>query len=306
MSVCPIIHSNTFTRRAFLAFAGLLVLPLSNRTLAGQVVDAAGLKVIANGPKRIVSIGSASTEILVELGFADRIVAIDTTSRGVIADGHAPDIGYMRALAAEGILAQTPDLIVATMDSGPKEVIETLRASGVPLLLLPVTPTIDSIIAKINMLGSLLDVQARADALSAQVKQQAADLSQMTASASSKPKALFMLSMSNNRMTVGGKGTAADAVLALAGATNIAGEIEGYKPFSPEIVVTNPPDVIVIMTNQGHDAMAAKVLENEALAATPAAKNKALFPVDGAALLSFGTRTLHTVSALAKTIHGGV
>ena len=305
MSGRPIIGSSTFTRRTFLAFAGLAVLPLSNPVLAGEVVDAAGLKVTANGPKRIVSIGSASTEILVELGFSERIVAVDTTSEGVIADGHAPDIGYMRALAAEGILAQTPDLIVATMDSGPKEVIETLRASGVPLLQLPVTPTIDSIITKINMLGSLLDVQAKADALSAQVRQQAIDLSQMAANASNKPKALFMLSMSNNRMTVGGKGTAADAVLELAGATNIAGDIEGYKPFSPEIVVTNPPDVIVIMTNQGHDAMAAKVLENEALAATPAAKSKALFLVDGAALLSFGTRTLHAASALAKTIHGG-
>ena len=306
MSGRPIIGSSTFTRRALLAFAGLAVLPLSNPALAGEVVDAAGLKVTANGPKRIVSIGSASTEILVELGFSERIVAVDTTSEGVIADGHAPDIGYMRALAAEGILAQTPDLIVATMDSGPKEVIETLRASGVPLLQLPVTPTIDSIITKINILGSLLDVQAKADALSAQVRRQATDLSQMAANASNKPKALFMLSMSNNRMTVGGKGTAADAVLELAGATNIAGDIEGYKPFSPEIVVTNPPDVIVIMTNQGHDAMAAKVLENEALAATPAAKSKALIPVDGAALLSFGTRTLHAASALAKTIHGGV
>ena len=306
MSVRSTIQSQSFTRRALLAFAGLAVWPLSNPTLAGEVVDAAGLKVVANAPKRIVSIGSASTEILVELGFSDRIVAVDTTSEGVIADGHAPDIGYMRALAAEGILAQSPDLIIATMDSGPKEVIETLRASGVPLLQLPVTPTIDSIIAKINMLGSLLDVQAKADDLSGLVKNQAADLSQMAASTRKKPKALFMLSMSNNRMTVGGKGTAADAVLTLAGATNIAGDIEGYKPFSPEIVVTNPPDVIVIMTNQGHDAMAAKVLENEALAATPAAKNKALFPVDGAALLSFGTRTLHAASALAKTIHSGV
>jgi iron complex transport system substrate-binding protein len=306
MSGRSVIRSRAFTRRAFLAFAGLLVLPLSNAALAGEVVDAAGLKIAASAPKRIVSIGSASTEILVELGFSERIVAVDTTSQGVIADGHAPDIGYMRALAAEGILAQSPDLIVATMDSGPKEVIETLRASGVPLLQLPIEPTIDSIIAKISMLGSLLDVQAKADALVAQVRKQADELSQTANGASSKPKALFILSMANNRMTVGGKGTAANAVLELAGATNIANDVEGYKPFSPELVVANPPDVIVIMTNQGHGALAAKVMENEALAATPAAKNKALFPVDGAALLSFGTRTLHAASALAKTIHGGV
>ncbi len=306
MSVRSVLQSRAFTRRTLLAFTGLSVLPLGKTALAGDVVDAAGLKIAASAPKRIVSIGSAPTEILVELGFAERIVAIDTTSQGVIADGHAPDIGYMRALAAEGVLAQTPDLIIATMDSGPKEVIETLRASGVPLLQLPIEPTIDSIVAKINMLGSLLDVQAKADALAAQVRKQAEELSERASSASSKPKALFILSMANNRMTVGGKDTAANAVLELAGATNIASDVEGYKPFSPELVVANPPDVIVIMSNQGHDAQLAKILENEALAATPAAKNKSLFPVDGAALLSFGTRTLHAASALAKTIHGGV
>jgi iron complex transport system substrate-binding protein len=306
MSVTPNVRSGTLTRRTLLAFAGLSVLPHHNGAFAGVVVDSAGFKIAASAPKRIVSIGSASTEILVELGFAEQIVAIDTTSQGVIADGHAPDIGYMRALAAEGILAQTPDLIVATMDSGPKEVIETLRAAGVPLLQLPIEPTIDSIIAKINMLGSLLDVQAKSDALAAQVRKQAVELSQTADNANSRPKTLFILSMANNRMTVGGKGTAANAVLELAGATNIASDIEGYKPFSPELVVANPPDVIVIMTNQGHSALATNVLENEALAATPAAKNKAFYPVDGAALLSFGTRTLHAASALAKLIHGGV
>jgi iron complex transport system substrate-binding protein len=108
MSVRSTHRSRAFTRRTLLALAGFSFLPPVDQVLAGEVVDAAGLKIVASAPKRIVSIGSASTEILVELGFSDRIVAIDTTSQGVITDGHAPDIGYMRALAAEGIASATP------------------------------------------------------------------------------------------------------------------------------------------------------------------------------------------------------
>ena len=294
------------SRRQILAASGLGLLGFSTHGFAGQVTDAAGHVIVVSTTKRIVSIGSASTEILVELGFADNIVAIDSTSKGVLAEGKVPDIGYMRALAAEGILAQTPDLIVATMDSGPKEVIEALRASGVPLLQLPVEPTVNGIITKISMLGVVLDVKDKAGSLSTRIKQQADDLSKRVALVKSSPKALFILGMGGNRLTVGGAGTAANAVLEMAGAQNIAKDLEGYKPFSPELVVATPPDVVVMMVNGGHEAAVAKLYENAALAATPAAKNKAVFPVDGAALLSFGTRTLDQAVMLAEKLHGKV
>ena len=306
MSCVHSIPRSVISRRRILACSGFALLSAASSAFAGQVTDAAGHVTSASGAKRIVSIGSAATEILVELGFGDSIVAIDSTSKGVLPDGKAPDIGYMRALAAEGILAQTPDLIVATMDSGPKEVIEALRASGVPLLQLPIEPTVNGIITKVSMLGAVLDAKDKADALSARVKNQAEDLSTKVATAKSSPKALFILGMGGNRLTVGGAGTAANAVLDMAGAINIAKDLDGYKPFSPELVVANPPEVVVLMANEGHEAAVAKLYENAALAATPAAMNKAVFPVDGAALLSFGTRTLDQAVMLAEKLHGKV
>ncbi|MFT3670622.1 heme/hemin ABC transporter substrate-binding protein [Aestuariivirga sp.] len=291
-----------FSRRRLLACATVLMAP-NGMAAAGEIVDAAGHMAKSSHPKRIVSIGSAATEILVELGFADRIVAIDTTSRGVLPEGQAPDIGYMRALAAEGILAQTPDLIVATLDSGPKEVIDSLRASGIPLALLPVEPTVDGILSKINLLGTLLDVRTKADDLAKRVRAQAQDLTTRAATTSSKPKALFVLGTATDRFTVGGAGTAADSVLQMAGAYNIAHGISGYKQLSPEIVAADPPDVIVLMVTDPRQASPESILTNPALAATPASQNRSVILVDGAALLSFGTRTLVQAGKLADALH---
>lgn len=293
---------SSLSRRQFLA-SGVAFAALSCSAQAGKIVDAAGQVAKTSDPKRIVSIGSAATEILWELGFADRIVAVDTTSRGILPEGQVPDIGYMRALAAEGILAQAPDLIIATLDSGPKEVIGSLRASGIPLAQLPVEPTIDSIMSKIRLIGNLLDVQTAADSLAKRVGAQADALANRAVTASSRPKVLFVLGTAADRFTVGGAGTAADSVLKLAGADNIAHGISGYKPLSPEIVVAEPPDVIVLMVTDPRGAGPDTILANATLAATPAGRNNAVVLVDGAALLSFGTRTIVEAGKLADALH---
>jgi iron complex transport system substrate-binding protein len=305
-SSSSIITTNpVLNRRSMLRSASLVgcLLVACKPSLAGMIIDAAKQNVVAKAPQRIVSIGGAATEILIALGAGDRIVAIDSTAKGVPGAEQKPDVGYMRALAAEGILAQSPDLIIATLDSGPKEVIDVLRQSGVPLAQLTVEPSVAAILQKTDMLGELLELQEQANSLQQVIESNAAALEARVAKQVIRPKALFILGLANNRITVGGANTSADAVLQLAGAENIAATVDGFKPFSPELVVSNPPDVIVMMANSGHDASIGKVMENEALAATPAAKAKAIIPVDGSALLAFGPRTLVTAADLADKLH---
>ncbi|MCA0433258.1 MAG: ABC transporter substrate-binding protein [Proteobacteria bacterium] len=303
-------HDSTATfyvtrRMALAAVVGTLFGGIT-RASAGEVTDAAGQAVSAKAPRRIVTIGSAATEIVVALGAGDRVVGIDTTSKGIPGTENLPDIGYMRALAAEGILAQTPDLIIATMDSGPREVIEALRQSGIPLAQLPIAPTIESIREKIALIGTLLDLPDAADTLSKDIGNKAQELAARIAQVKHRPKALFILGMANGRITVGGHGTAADAVLALAGAENIARDVEGYKPFSPEMVVAEPPEAIILMSAGGHGADTSRIKSNDVLSATPAVKADAVFAVDGSALLSFGPRTLDAAAELAQRLHGSI
>jgi iron complex transport system substrate-binding protein len=46
------------------------------------------------------------------------------------------------------------------------------------------------------------------------------------------PRVLFILSLQNGRPMLGGRGTAADAMIRLAGGANAADAIEGYKPMT--------------------------------------------------------------------------
>jgi hypothetical protein len=114
-------------------------------SLAGTITDAGKISISVTAPKRIVTIGSAVTEIVFALGERSKVVAIDLTSIYVDGAEGLTNVGYMRALSTEGVLAQAPDLMCVSSDSGPPEVLDALRASGIPFALIPHVPTIEGI-----------------------------------------------------------------------------------------------------------------------------------------------------------------
>ena len=64
--------------------------------------------------QRVVSVGSALTEIVYALGAEKMLVGVDTTSLYPAAARSLPQVGYMRALSAEGVLSLKPTLVIAT------------------------------------------------------------------------------------------------------------------------------------------------------------------------------------------------
>ena len=88
----------------------------------------------ATAPQRIVCVGGAITEIVFALGAGAHVIAVDTTS---LYPGRAvaplPKVGYLRQLSVEGLLSTRPDLILADVDAGPKNVLDQLQSMGAPL-----------------------------------------------------------------------------------------------------------------------------------------------------------------------------
>ena len=98
------------------------------------VKDATGRPVAISDATRIVSVGGAVTEILYALGLEQRVIAVDTTSLyPPRALAEKPNVGYMRQLSPEGVLALGPSLVLAAEGSGPKETIAVLEAASIPL-----------------------------------------------------------------------------------------------------------------------------------------------------------------------------
>jgi iron complex transport system substrate-binding protein len=275
---------------------------------AGLVAASASAADLGNPEaKRIVSIGGTITEILYYLGAQDRIIARDSTSMFPQEAASKPDVGYMRALSAEGILGQKPDLILMEEGSGPPPVIEILKASEVPMVVIPTPPDANKIGRKIRDVGAAVGLADKAEALAAKteegLKALAIDIAKIS---EEKKKVLFVLSLSNGRVMAGGADTEAGAVIEMAGGINAAPTINGYKPLSDEAVIAAQPDVILAMTSTGgHAITPEKVFSLPSMQTTPAAANKALVNMDGLLLLGFGPRTPQAARALAVQIYPG-
>ena len=118
---------------------------------------------------RIVSVGSALTEIFYALGAENLLVGVDTTSLYPPQAKALPQVGYMRALSAEGVLSLKPSLIMATTGAGPASTLDQLKATGIEVVILPDRYDYDSVVKKIEAVGKATGKVAEANALIAQV-----------------------------------------------------------------------------------------------------------------------------------------
>ena len=258
----------------------------------------------AQAPQRIITLGGSVTEIAVALGAEVRLVARDTTSNFPDSILALPDVGYIRALSPEGVLAQDPDLVLAEGDAGPPEAVEVLKAAGVPFTLLPEATTPEGVTAKITAVAAALDLVPEGDRLAAQV---GADLAKARARAdavTAKKRVLFILSLQGGRIMAGGEGTEAEGIIALSGGVNAGAGFAGYKQMTDEAVIAAAPDVVLMMDREGDLAVAdADLWAHPALALTPAGQAKAVIRMDGMLLLGFGPRSPQAATALYDALY---
>ncbi|MDP1749226.1 MAG: ABC transporter substrate-binding protein [Reyranella sp.] len=273
-------------------------------TLGLGAAVAASLQVRAQTPPRIVSVGSALTEIVYALGAENLLVGVDTTSQFPAAAQALPQVGYMRALSAEGVLSLKPTLVIATTAAGPATTLDQLRATGVEVLVLSDHYDYDSVIAKIATVGRVTGKQAEADAMIAYGRADMAELAKRLAAASGKPRVLFLLSMGGGAPQAAGRDTAADGIIRLAGGTNAIESYAGYRPLTPEAVIASRAD-FVLVTRQTVQAMGGidAILNQPALRQTPAGRAGKLLQFDTLLLLGFGPRTPQAAQELAVALH---
>jgi len=278
----------------------LLALPAAGRNAAA---DDVGRNPPRYDSSRIVSIGGSVTEILYALGAEQKIVAVDTTSLyPPAALKEKPNVGYMRQLSPEGVLGLAPTLVLAIEGAGPKEAVDVLARANVAFVTVPDTFTADGIVDKINLVAGAVDAARRGECLAGVVRADAAALQTLRRQIRKPVNVAFLLSLANGRPMMSGRGTAADGIIAMAGARN-AFEFDGYKVVESEAIIAAKPDAVLVMERGQHALTAETVFAQPGLAMTPAAENKALISMDGAYLLGFGPRTARAARDLAARLY---
>lgn len=254
--------------------------------------------------ERVVSIDGSLTEIIYALNAQDALVAVDTTSRYPQAATELPDVGYMRQLSAEGILALSPTLVLASTDAGPDSVFEQLQQAGVKIVRVRNHYSVDGVLNKIQAVADALNKPDAGRALAGSIKQQAdAALASIPAGAAA-PAALFILGAGNRGLMAAGSKTQADAMLALLNARNVMA-YNGYKPVSAEAVLQAGPEVVLIAnTAAAADASQAQgAALNTQLAMTPAFRQQRIHTLDTSLVLGFGPRIGSALEQLVTLLY---
>lgn len=216
-------------------------------------------------PARIVSGWSTSTELLIELGVADKIVGQYNTTSGTPSPKHAAAVKKVPVLAEnaptrEALLAARPDLIWADgdylFDGQQLPTIADLNAQGIQVMILSGFCTGDATAAKVrdvttdlSALGTILGLRDRADQIQGDIEER---LNQIAERIKSKdPVPVAMISTFNGTIyTYDGVYT---DIARLAGATNIyAGTLPAGKYFAEvsreDITKKNPSTLIYLLS----------------------------------------------------------
>ena len=270
--------------------AGLLLAPLPPAKADADTTTGTGTSLTA-APKLICA-GGVITEIIYALGRADLIAGVDVTSKyPTAALKDKPNVGYVRALSSEGLLSLKPTQIIAIESAGPPDVLKAVEAAGVKVDLIRETATVDGIAEKIMDVAKLIGESEKGSKLADETRQKFTDVTALRAKVGTHKRALFILSFQNGRAMVGGRGTSADGILALAGLENVAKDIEGWKPIGDEAIVSAAPEILISMEHGPQNVTVDSILAVPSFAATPAAKTKSVLLFDGEYLLAFGPRT---------------
>lgn len=265
--------------RALLAALGGLIALLVSILIAPTPASAQTAQ--AQAPARLISTDAAVTEILFALGAGDQLVAMDVTSELPPGRPELPRLGYHRALAAEGILALDPNLVIGSEHMGPAHTVDALQRSGVTVVKLPTATSLQG-------LASNVDEIATALAINTDARPTLADLAPASKALGKQDKsgmrAAFLLNGEGGKLRLAGANTGGNAFLGLLGADNAAG-FANYRSVSAEALLELDPDLILVadVEQAGIESL---LSQHTVLGYARAARNNQVFAVDARTLVA--------------------
>lgn len=237
--------------------------------------------------RRIVSINGAVTEIIAALGHENELVGVDVTSTfPESVKNTAKDLGHVRSLSIENIVALKPTMILATEKDMSPELAEKIKNAGIESHIFPQEFSVEGSKKLISDVAGVLkhdDFKSITDKIDADLKK--------VQPIKKAPKVLFIYARGAGTLMVAGKNTPVEKAIAIAGGQNAITEFEDFKPLTPESLIKGNPDVILLFTS-GLESLGGVdgLMKIQGIAQTNAGKNKKVIAIDGALLSGFGPR----------------
>ena len=243
----------------FLCLIIIILSPSCGAAKGKEIIDRTGRSVVITGDiNRIVSTAPSNTEIIVDLGQAFRLVAIDKHSENIAGiPSNLPLLDFFYP-DAEVIINLKPDIIIASghnpTGSG-EDPFRLLREMGIPVVYISMSKSIQDIYDDITFIAELLQAGLEGEELITTMKEQIAQITkaaQQTASqytaGQEKPTVYFEISAAPLMMTFG-KDSFINDMISIIGARNIFENENWLVTPGAEAVISRNPDVIFTNVN---------------------------------------------------------
>jgi iron complex transport system substrate-binding protein len=264
-------------------------------TFPVTVTDASGTEVTVDAePERVVSLSPSAAQTMWEIGAREKVVGV--TQFAAYLDGADERVNVsgpgQTPVSTEKVVGADPDLVLAP-NVVSDETVRKLRESGLTVYKASFATSLEDVVEKTRTIGRLVGAcegaTERVTAMESEL-----DRIERAVEGEDRPRVLY-----TSFGFTAGEGTFIDELITTAGGRNVAAEsgITGYKEISPETVVQQDPEWIVLNEDQP------TVPETDAYNATTAVQEGNTVVLDRNYLSQPAPRIMQPLRKLARTFH---
>lgn len=196
--------------------------------------------------EKIISTAPSNTEVLVDLGLADKLVAVDKYSADVEGiNKDLPKIDF-RNPDAETIISLQPDIIIASGHNkvGDNDPFQLVKDAGITVVYIPSSYSIDGIYGDIEFIAQITKADKKSKEIIDNMKKEVESIKAIGDKITNKKKVYFEIG-SGSMLSSFGKETFLNEMIEIVGAENIFSNEKSWISPSAEAIISANPDVIL-------------------------------------------------------------
>ena len=258
-----------------------------------------------NLPKKvntIISTAPANTEILSELGLADKLVAIDKYSanvEGINAD--LPKIDFKNP-DAETLALLKPDIIIASghNKTGNEDPFAAVKEAGIEVVYIPSSSSIEGIYEDISFIAKVTGTEKKGKEMVDNMKKEINSIKEIGDTITNKKSVYFEIGSIPSLYSFGNS-TFLNEMIEVIGAKNILENETSWISPSEETIIKANPDVI--LTNEPTENNAEAIKIRDGWRDVTAVKENNIFVIDRDSSSRPSQNILKALKEMAKAVY---
>ena len=269
-----------------------------------KIIDREGNEVeLPEKADKIISLAPSITETLVNLGLADKLIAVDKYSKEI--EGVNPELQVFDIMApdTENIVLLEPDIIFGTgmSKSDGTDPFAPMVEMGTFVTVVPTSENVQGIIEDIEFIGKVTKTEDRAKEIIDNYNKELNEIIEKIKGANLETGIPVYFEAAGENWTFGGDVFLND-MLELLGAKNIFSEEKGWNEPSAEQVIEKNPAVILTNTEYIEDPIG-EIKSRAGWEAIDAIKNDRVYFIDSSSSKRANENSIIAFKEMAKAIY---